>query len=83
VTADAPVIDPVKCRSCRAAIFWAITEAKGKLQPIDAKPVDAGNLVVERRGSVYYAHVVDLFDKPGPRFMPHHATCPDVEDWKR
>lgn len=75
-------IEPVKCRSCHAAIFWAITD-KGKQQPIDAAPVAGGNLVVAQRGTVFYAHVAGLFDAPGDRYMPHHATCPDAEKWKR
>lgn len=75
------VAEGTACRSCRALILWCITKG-GVRQPVDAKPTEAGNLVVERRGSVLFARVADLFDKPGERFMPHHATCPQADEWR-
>lgn len=73
---------PQKCKSCQASILWAITDAK-KQQPIDAEPSTEGNLVLTKRGTVLYARVADLFSTPGPRYMPHHATCPQGKEWQR
>jgi len=92
VIADGPAL----CIDCAAAVVAtrdqviahlreereAIT-ANGKQQPIDAEPDPKGNLVLERKGAVTVARVADLFDKPGERFMPHHATCPNADDWRR
>lgn len=37
-----------ECRSCSAAIIWAQTQ-KGKRMPVDAKPVENGNIRLEER----------------------------------
>ena len=49
-----------------------------------------GKYVQGRYGSMMQVqHVsaqagLDLGDaKPAQRFMPHHATCPDGDDWRR
>lgn len=62
-------------------MIWCITKG-GNRQPVDATPSDAGNLVLEHRGTVVFARVADLFDKPGARYMPHHATCPQADEWR-
>jgi hypothetical protein len=77
----ANVADGSTCRSCKALVLWCITD-KGKRQPVDAKPTEAGNLLIERRGTVLYARLAGLFDPPGERFMPHHATCPQADEWR-
>jgi len=55
--------------------------------PLDAEPVAGGNVKLTA-GDPPLAHVVgatiDLLDPDddGVRYMPHHATCPDVERWR-
>ena len=78
------------CRSCEAEIVWALTE-RGKRQPFDVKPSEAGNYVLddatdEEGRPVKLARYIgpspdSLFEDPRERFVPHHATCPDSEDW--
>lgn len=72
------------CRSCGAPMRWART-SNGKAMPLDAEPDDTGNVVIidghaETHISAGRAEEV----RPGmPRYMPHHATCPQADDWRR
>lgn len=70
------------CKSCKALVLWALTKG-GKRQPVDAAPASTGNLILEQRSGTLVSRVADLFDPPGDRYMPHHATCPDAEQWRR
>jgi hypothetical protein len=79
------------CRSCGAEIVWAVTE-KGRRQPFDVKPHPEGRWTLDEATDeegrpvklaryVPLAPTASLFADPFPRFVPHHATCPDSEDW--
>lgn len=74
------------CRSCGAEIIWAET-VKGKRQPIDPLPVGKGDIILrDRPGEDPLALVVLADPLPGmsePKHLPHHATCPDAEEWRR
>jgi hypothetical protein len=81
------------CSKCRASILWAAT-INGKMQPLDAVPNDAGNLrlipewVATERGALQRVHVVKpdvtlSFDDDGVRYMPHHATCPFADEFRK
>lgn len=81
------------CSACARPILWAVT-AKGKFQPLDPEPDDAGNLrlleewVATRKGALQRVVVVKPgatleFGDTGERWMPHHATCPNVEQFRR
>lgn len=66
-----------KCRSCGAAIIWAVT-GNGKKMPVDAKPTTDGNLVLE--GTEPTAVYVD----PGTgTHTSHFATCPHAAEHRR
>lgn len=68
-----------KCRSCGANILWVRTAATGSLMPLDAIPVPDGNVVI-KDGVAHALNGRDLFEPmlDGPRYMPHHATCPEA-----
>ncbi len=76
-------------RTCRAEILMVPT-VTGKYLPVDADPQPDGSVVIEvdLLGEPY-AQVVNLAGvqeatKRGvPLYMPHHATCPDVEEFRR
>lgn len=82
---------PSRCRSCNAPMIWARTPF-GKDQPFDAEPNPKGNVVLYERKTETDGHVVTemcarvvepLFDGDAPRYMPHHATCPNADRWRR
>lgn len=69
-----------RCKSCKASILWAESEA-GKRVPVEKK--EGGNLVLDG----------DLFGKtetPIARYVgdgkgthvAHFATCPDADAWR-
>ncbi|MEM6988893.1 MAG: hypothetical protein AAF721_00305 [Myxococcota bacterium] len=78
------------CKSCKAPITWAITD-KGRSIPIDAKPVENGNLVLvredgpaEMRGQkLLRARAPGLFDAGAPRYVSHFATCPNSKEHRK
>lgn len=61
-----------KCRSCGAEIVWAKTET-GKSIPIDAEPVNEGN--IHLKDGVAYVDK-SCMGLPGPHYKSHFATCP-------
>lgn len=84
------------CSKCQAPILWAAT-VNGKMQPLDAEPNPDGNIRLTPnyrqtdRGVLQECRVIPktelardgLFEDPNPRYMPHHATCPFAEEFRR
>ena len=82
------------CRSCSAPILWAVTIA-GRIMPLDAEPNPDGNVVpTGKRGRTRAGSAIEVrveaarqqtldVDDPIVRYMPHHATCPDADKWRR
>lgn len=80
-----------ECTSCSARILWAITVNKRPI-PLDLPPRADGNIRLtgatvtaynKRRGPE--CEVItngSLFDDDGPRYYPHHATCPNADQWR-
>lgn len=77
-----------RCRSCDAEIFWVTTEA-GKSMPLDALPKLDGNVMLHRQSGKAVATVLaGLFlaearDSGRVLYMPHHATCPQGQAWRK
>lgn len=79
-----------KCRSCGAAIRWAVSANTGGRIPLDPQPVEGGNL-----GVVEWAeHPRPQRDTPvvavdpvaaltGYRYVTHFATCPNADRHRR
>jgi hypothetical protein len=88
--ATIPEYEVKMCSSCAAPIIWAETK-RGSRIPIDAQPVDGGDLVLRRqRGdeallALHAAVNVESFDpRPGERrYVSHFATCPDADQHRR
>lgn len=83
------------CSKCDAPIVWAAT-VNGKCQPLDAEPNPEGNLrltdeyVATSMGALQRVLVIPKGDQLGlldddnePRWMPHHATCPNADDFRK
>lgn len=79
-----------RCRTCHAYILWARTTTGG-VMPIDWRRNPDGNvvLVFEPNTDKPLAMVVGPADtlspdaKAMPRHMPHYATCPQADEWRR
>jgi hypothetical protein len=66
----------IPCRSCRAPMYWATTEA-GKAIPLDA-PTPDGNLAVRNVDGALHARALVLDEEPlvgEHRATSHFATC--------
>lgn len=83
-TAEGFVVEA--CRSCNAPVVWASTK-HGKSMPVDAEPVDDGNVELAYNGSLAVPPVASVLTGPsllgGPLRKSHFATCPDAEEWRR
>lgn len=66
------------CRSCGAAVRWAVTRKNGKPIPLDPSPVDDGNLVVFRGVAMSRKDADARGIGPLPLFKAHFATCPNA-----
>jgi len=76
---------PAQCRSCKAPIVWAQTEA-GKRIPVDEAPVADGNLALigTGPGGTTLAAIYDPAKHAGKtRFVSHFSTCPHAGAWRR
>jgi hypothetical protein len=75
-----------QCRSCNAPVIWAVTNG-GKTMPVDAVPVEDGN--VELRPGRYGRGAVATVLSGPPLFAPsplrksHFATCVDADAWRK
>ncbi len=72
---------------CGQKMRWALTTGKHNRIPLNYQPDPAGNVVLEQRGDLTVAVTLgpmdlELRDPDEPRYMPHHATCPNAEDFK-
>lgn len=73
-----------ECSACGAPIRWERTE-KGKAMPLNQEPDPKGNVILKPYADGMRAHILhkDEADLPGTRFMPHHATCEKVGEFRR
>lgn len=68
------------CRSCGAEILWVLT-ANQKRMPVDALPVENGNLVLDpANGDVPHVRVVKAGEGT---HVSHYVTCPQREEWRK
>jgi hypothetical protein len=78
-----------KCDGCGADIVWAETPSGAK-QPFNREPDAKGNRVLLGRGpdkpplalSRAAVDVGRIYDEGGIYYVPHHATCPEVESFR-
>lgn len=67
---------PGKCKSCGASIIWIKTKS-ANLMPIDAAPVEGGNIaILDDTAHTISGKLFDDMIEPGPRYVTHFATCP-------
>lgn len=77
-----PAFEVVACRSCNARIIWARTTGD-KSMPVDAEPVDDGNIALTMHGHRIVATVTDAPTLFGPALRKSHfATCPEADEWR-
>ncbi len=77
-----------ECRTCRAPVIWSEHERTGKLAPIDAAPVEGGNIVLMDDAAPIRYRVLSMdadrsFDAQGITHTNHFATCPDSKKHRR
>lgn len=77
------------CKGCKAEITWAVTTS-GKSMPVDARPVQNGNLdlvpdsdpreppTAHSLDSTGSRDVNGARHSPALRYVSHFATCPDA-----
>lgn len=77
------------CRSCGAPIIWAVTEAARRLIPIDAQPVQNGNIELISPSDPRESHIARVLGRLGktrslgPLHVSHFSTCPNAETHRR
>lgn len=93
---NAPAPRSDVCSKCAAPLLWAAT-VNGKMQPLDADPNPAGNIRLTggfkatKRGALPACAVIPKAElEPSllpavveDRYMPHHATCPNADEFRR
>jgi hypothetical protein len=70
------------CRSCQAPIVWAVTDA-GRAMPVDAEPVEDGNLILEYPTLAGAPRLVRTVEAGTGTHVSHFATCPDAAQHRR
>jgi hypothetical protein len=70
----------MNCRSCGAAIIWAVTET-GKRMPVDAIPSDAGNILLADGIAVIAKNDDTAADNE--LHTSHFATCPHAAQHRK
>ena len=74
--------EQAQCRSCGAPIIWIRHGTTGSLLPLDAAPVDNGNMQIVDDKAV---NIGGLFEPvaDAPKYVNHFSTCPDSKRWKK
>ena len=70
-----------ECNSCKAPIIWVRT-ATGKVMPVDARPAEDGNMVIDDG----VARVIAKGESPPVgklRWKSHFATCPAAQSFRK
>lgn len=76
------------CGSCAASVIWTVTH-KGRRMPVDAEPVEGGNVRLRQDGERVIAEYPGkehpgLFDEDDrARYVSHFATCPQAGRWRK
>jgi hypothetical protein len=76
------------CRSCGAEVIWAVTR-DDKRMPLDAVPVDGGNVLLNMGARPWRATVVgkdvqpSIFGDDSPRYTSHFSTCPHADSHRK
>lgn len=75
--------DADKCRSCSAEILWVNSASTGNVMPIDAAPVEGGNIAIVAGKAVVLRG--DLFEESlcGPRYQSHFVSCPNAQKHRK
>lgn len=83
-------VERCRTKACAKPIIWAETVptragSKPERMPVDAEPVVGGNISLKREGGTVKAVVVSPKLSFGRRDlrMPHFATCPEGESWRK
>jgi hypothetical protein len=73
------------CKSCKAQIVWAISQATGRAMPVDAAPSARGTLVLEYKNGGQESRAATDDDRRLRRrlYTSHFATCPDAKFWRQ
>lgn len=75
------------CRSCNAEVRFVKTVG-GKTQILDAEPSEKGNVQIVMVGGEEIAQALGPAFRASaqmegiPLYLDHHATCPNVKDWR-
>lgn len=66
----------VQCRSCQARIFWAKSAKSGAAMPIDADPIEGGNIrIINGEAHVLSGDMAEEMMR-GPAYQSHFVSCP-------
>lgn len=85
MTAELHKID--RCKACEAPIIWSETST-GHAMPVDASPVDDGNVLLFPTADRKYVAIVVAKTEAGAwagreRYKSHFATCPAAAAFRR
>jgi hypothetical protein len=70
-----------RCKGCGRRIVWARHAISGKAMPFDAEPHTHGTW--DLRQGFAGADAIAVHDPHAdPRYVPHHATCPAVDQFR-
>lgn len=76
-----------RCQSCNAEVIWCVTH-KGKRMPVDAEPVEGGNVRLRLDGERVIAEYPgkehpEFFEEDRARYVSHFSSCPHSAQWRR
>lgn len=68
------------CKSCNAEIIFVMSGKTGKMSPLDAQPVEDGNLVI--LGGAFRSASPEDRRLHRPLYKSHFATCADASRYR-
>lgn len=77
-----------QCRSCHKRIIWTTNVESGRRMPVDADPIETGNVILLSGNDGPEARVLtqaELAKRATRRdlYASHFTTCPQANDWRK
>lgn len=76
-----PPRDLSRCSRCKEPVFFSKT-VKGARGIFDWKPVEGGNIVIDRNGVAHYLAPGKPNETAGPRYQSHFVSCPFASEFR-
>ena len=75
-------METMTCRSCGKNLMIVNHERTGKPAPVEAEPVENGNIMLNPDGTYGIAPKGYEWPEGAKRYQSHYVSCPSAKGWR-